>query len=187
MYPPPPLSVISSLLGVLAWTTSFLPFHQACGSGLALLLTQSSFIMVSITLLFTYFNWEQSILRTPHLPLASLHYLSKQWPYWLKTPFSDKDYQTPLDLHCSFTVSPFRDVHIAEQVLSIFRKEWAWSTSNVTMAFPKARVIPGMVWTDPSAEDQFLFACWNSKNWVIALQVLYAGMTWSFALTAHPF
>lgn len=127
MYPPPPLSVISSLLGFLAWTTSFLPFHQACGSGLALLLTQSNFIMVSITLLFTYFNWEQSILWAPHLPLASLHNLSKQWPYWLKTPFSDKYYQTPMDLLCSFTVSPSWDLQIAAQVLSIFRREWAWS------------------------------------------------------------
>lgn len=127
MYPPPPLSVISSLLGFLAWTTSFLPFHQACGSGLALLLMQSSFIMVSITLLFTYFNWEQSISCAPHLPLVSFHNLSKQWPYWLKTPFSDKDYQTPMDLHCSFTVSPSWDLHIAAQVLSLFKKEWAWS------------------------------------------------------------
>lgn len=81
-YPPPPLSVISSLLGVLVWTTSFLPFHQACGSGLAFLLTWSTFIMVSVVLLFTYFNWEQLSLHTPHPPLASLHNLSKQWPYW---------------------------------------------------------------------------------------------------------
>lgn len=82
MYPPPPLSVISSLLGVLGWTIFFLPFHQACGSGLAFLLTQSSFIIVSVVLLFKYFNWEQPSLHTPHPLLAYSPNVSKQRPYW---------------------------------------------------------------------------------------------------------
>lgn len=147
---------------VLSWSLSLFCSHTSIGSSLFCVLPT--------------FHWlPYTICQSCDLTGWKLLFLIK------------KDYQTPLDLHCSFTVSPFRDVHIAEQVLSMFRKEWAWSTSNVTMAFPKARVIPGMVWTDPSAEDQFLSACWNSKNWVIALQVLYAGMTWSFALTAHPF
>jgi len=128
---------------LLSWALSFFCSHTSTGSSLVCILS---------TLHWLLYTSCQSNDLTGGKPLFPVK----------------KDYQTTMDVNCFLIVNPLWGVHMPAGVLLIFRRvslRLSWSAEilqskdlrkrYVKMTFPKGGVIPGIMWTDPSAEVHF--------------------------------